>query len=327
MRAIPTKTCVWALALLVCAGLVQATGFERRDVTFPSQGLTCAAWYYVPAGLKPGETRPVIVMAHGYSGVKEQYLDNFASRFADAGFVVLVFDYRFLGASEGEPRQQIFWYEQIKDYRNAITWASMQPEVNASRVGAWGTSYSGGHVLQLAAFDKRVKAVVAQVPAVGAWESYFAKLSPEQIAQISASHAAARTERMKTGKILYAPVVAPPGQPGVMTAPGAYEFFTASARNAPRWENRVTVESLETGMYYDPTEFIELIAPVPLLLIIADDDVVTPTAGQKKAFERALEPKSLIVVPGQHFDPYVGPKHLQYVTPEVEWFERYLMGR
>lgn len=327
MRAPATKTCIWAIALVLWAGLVQAAGFERRDVAFPSQGSTCAAWYYVPAGLRPGETRPVIVMAHGYSGVKEQYLDNFASKFADAGFVVLVFDYRFLGASEGEPRQQIFWYEQIKDYRNAITWASLQPEVDVSLVGVWGSSYSGGHVMHLAAFDRRVKAVVAQVPAVGAWEAYFAKLPPEQIAQISAAHAAARAERMKTGTVLYAPVVAPPGQPGVMTAPGAYEFFMASAKGAPRWQNRVSVESLETGMYYDPTEYIELIAPTPLLMIIAGDDVVTPTAVQKRAYERAREPKSLIVVPGQHFDPYVGPQHLQYVTPEVEWFERYLMAK
>ena len=67
-----TLVTLFSFTLLVWAGLVQAAGFERRDVTFPSQGLTCAAWYYVPAGLKPGETPPVIVMAHGYSGVKEQ---------------------------------------------------------------------------------------------------------------------------------------------------------------------------------------------------------------------------------------------------------------
>lgn len=312
------------LLLLLCAALAQAAGYERRDVTFPSQGLTCAAWYYVPAGLKPGEARPAIVMAHGYSGVKEQYLDNFAARFADAGFVVIAFDYRFLGASEGEPRQQIFWYEQIKDYRNAITWVSLQTEVDASRVGVWGSSYSGGHVMHLAAFDRRVKAVVAQVPAVSAWESYYAQLPPEQLAKIAAAHAAARTERMKTGRIQYAPVVAPPGQPGVMTAPGAYEFFMASAELAPRWENRVTVESLETGMYYDPTQYIDLIAPTPLLMLIADDDVVTPTKVQRKAFERARDPKALVVVPGQHFDPYTGPKHPQYVGPAIEWFDRHL---
>jgi uncharacterized protein len=314
-------------ALLSWAGLVQAAGYERRDVTFPSEGLTCSAWYYVPTGLKTGESRPVIVMAHGYSGVKEAYLDNFASKFADAGFVVLVFDYRYLGASEGEPRQQIFWYEQIVDYRNAITWATLQREVDATRIGVWGTSYSGGHVLQLAAFDKRVKAVVAQVPAAGAWESYFAALPPEQVAKISAMHAAARTGRMKTGRISYAPVVAPEGQSAVMPQPEAYEFFMRVGKIAPRWQNRVTVESLEAGMYYDPTAFIQLISPVPLLMIVASDDIVTPTAVETKAFERAGEPKRLIVVPGRHFDPYQGPKHAEFVTPEIEWFERYLMGR
>jgi hypothetical protein len=314
-------------ALLAWAGLVQAAGYERRDVTFPSQGLTCSAWYYVPTGLKTGESRPVIVMAHGYSGVKEAYLDNFASKFADAGFVVLVFDYRYLGASEGEPRQQIFWYDQIADYRNAITWATLQPEVDVARIGVWGTSYSGGHVLLLAAFDKRVKAVVAQVPAKGAWESYFAALPTEQVAKISALHAAARAERMKTGTILYSPVVEPEGQLAVMPQPEAYEFFMGVGKIAPRWQNRVTVESLETGMYYDPTAFIQLISPAPLLMIVASHDIVTPTAVEKKAFERAGEPKRLIIVPGLHFDPYQGPKHLEFVTPETEWFKRYLMAR
>jgi poly(3-hydroxybutyrate) depolymerase len=67
-----TLEMLFLFTLLIWAGLVQAAGFERRDVTFPSQGLTCAAWYYVPTGLKAGVTRPAIVMAHGYSGVKEQ---------------------------------------------------------------------------------------------------------------------------------------------------------------------------------------------------------------------------------------------------------------
>jgi fermentation-respiration switch protein FrsA (DUF1100 family) len=80
-------------------------------------------------------------------------------------------------------------------------------------------------------------------------------------------------------------------------------------------------------MYYDPADFIGAIAPTPLLMVIASDDIITPTAVQKQVFERAGEPKTLVVVPGRHFDPYSGPKHAEYVTPELEWFERYLMGR
>ena len=80
--------------------------------------------------------------------------------------MVLVFDFRFLGASDGNPRGQIIPHEQQEDYRNAITWMSLQPEVDADRIGVWGTSLAGGHVLHLAAFDRRIKAVVAQVPTI-----------------------------------------------------------------------------------------------------------------------------------------------------------------
>jgi uncharacterized protein len=302
----------------------QAANFERRDVTFLSQGVKCAAWYYVPSGSKESKKRPAIVMAHGFSAVKESYLDNYADKFAEAGFVVLVFDYRHFGASEGEPRQQLFWYDQIKDYRNAITWISLQPEVDSNRIGVWGTSYSGGHVLHLAAFDKRVRAVVSQVPVSNVWESYFATLPPDAIANISAWHAQARTQRMMSGEVVYFPVVAPEGQPSVLPQPESYQWFMEMGKRAPRWENRVSVESLETGMDYDPTAYIHLISPTPLLMVIASEDIVTPTEQEKKAFSRAREPKKLVVVPGRHFDAYHGPKHMQFFTPQLEWFQQHL---
>ena len=66
----------------------------RRDITFESKGLRCAGWLYVPDDLKEGQRAPTIVMAHGFSAVKEQNLDDYAERFAKAGFVTLVFDYR-----------------------------------------------------------------------------------------------------------------------------------------------------------------------------------------------------------------------------------------
>jgi hypothetical protein len=81
----------------------------------------------------------------------------------------LVFDYRYLRASDGEPRGQIFPWEQIEDHRNAITYASELPEVDAERLGIWGTSYSGGHVLCVGALDRRVKCVASQVPPIDGW--------------------------------------------------------------------------------------------------------------------------------------------------------------
>jgi fermentation-respiration switch protein FrsA (DUF1100 family) len=83
-------------------------------------------------------------MAHGFSAVKEMYLDKFAEVFAEAGLGALVFDNRNFGASGGEPRQEIDPWEQVRDYRDAITFVETLPETDADRIGIWGSSYSGG---------------------------------------------------------------------------------------------------------------------------------------------------------------------------------------
>jgi hypothetical protein len=74
-------------------------------------------------------------MAHGFSAVKEMYLDSSAEVFAAAGLNALVFGNRCFGASAGEPRQEIDPWAQVRDYRNAITYASTLPEVDAGRIG------------------------------------------------------------------------------------------------------------------------------------------------------------------------------------------------
>jgi fermentation-respiration switch protein FrsA (DUF1100 family) len=304
-------------------------GFDRRDVTFASQGLKCAGWYYVPAGLKIEEKRPAIVMAHGFSAVKEMGLDKYAEKLTAAGFVVLAFDFRYFGASEGEPRGQIFYFDQHQDYRNAISWLALQKEVDAQRIGAWGTSNSGGHVLHLAAFDKRIKAVVAQVPGVSAWDARFAKLPPEELAGAFRRLAASRNESYATGRVAYFPVVTPdPKQRACMPSKEAYDFFIgAFEAKAPNWRNQVTVESLEVNMEYRPMANIHLISPTPLLMIVTSHDTITPTELQKKAFEQAKEPKRLVVLEGGHFDAYSGAGFEVTSKAAVEWFTQHLASR
>ena len=136
----------------------------RRDIEFRTEdGVILRGWHYLPE--RVGATATV-VMAHGYSAVKEMYLDRFTEVFAEAGIDAVVFDNRNFGASDGEPRQEIDPWQQIRDYRDAITWASGLPEVDAERIGVWGSSYSGAHVLVVGAIDRRVKCVVAQVPLI-----------------------------------------------------------------------------------------------------------------------------------------------------------------
>ena len=141
----------------------------RRDIAFNAEGVTLRGWLYLPERVT-GPV-PTVVMAHGFSAVKEMYLDTFAEVFAGAGLGVLVFDNRGFGASDGEPRQEIDPWAQVRDYRHAITFARTLPEVDRTRIGIWGSSYSGGHVFVVGAIDRRVTCVVSQVPIISGYRN------------------------------------------------------------------------------------------------------------------------------------------------------------
>jgi len=322
------RLAAWLVAalLLGAASVASAQAYERRDTTFLSQGLKLAAWYYVPKGMKPDEKRPAIVMAHGFSAPKEALLDNFAGRFAAAGFVVTVFDYRYLGASEGEPRGQIFPAEQIEDYRNAITWTQMQKEVDPERIGVWGTSYSGAHVLHLGAFDRRVKCVVSQVMLVDG-PANAARLNRADLLPLTVGFLAQdRAQRYTGGKVNYIPVVGPEGTPSALPTPESYEFFLKVVQTtAPRWENRVTLESIEHFLEYTPGANIHRVSPTPLLMVVAESDRLTPTDLSVEAFERAREPKKLVIFKGVHFEAYQEPGLNTTAGEATAWFRQWLM--
>ena len=232
----------------------------RRDIEFPSGGSQCRGWLYIPDASAVKPPAPTIVMAHGFSAVKEMFhLSSYAERFETAGFVVLVFDFRFLGASDGNPRGQIISHEQQEDYRNAIAWMSLQPEVDADRIGLWGTSYAGGHVLHLAAFDRRIKAVVAQVPTINPVKQIVHRSGTDGLEQFMDMLASDRAQRFQDGIVNYMKVVGLPGELAALGAPGAYEAMMKYASGAPTWVNQVTLESMEYYVEYVPTANIELI--------------------------------------------------------------------
>ncbi len=299
----------------------------RQDVTFPSEGLGCAGWLYVPDDLRSGERRPVVVMAHGFSALKEMHLANFAEKFVEAGLVVLVFDYRFFGDSEGKPRGRLFPAEQHEDYKNAISWVSLRPEVDPERIGVWGSSYSGAHVLHLAAFDRRIKAAVSQVPLVDGWANAQRLMRPDVFAgfqQALDQDRLARYRGEEGGKV---PVVAPEGEPSALPTPDSYEWFMKTGRSiAPNWRNEVSLESMEKFLEYNPAANIHRISPTPLLMVVAGNDTLTPTDLAVTAYERALEPKALVITSGAHFDAYTEPGLSETAPPAVEWFERFLLG-
>jgi fermentation-respiration switch protein FrsA (DUF1100 family) len=298
----------------------------RIDVEFEANGTTLRGWLYTPdTGRGPF---PTIVMAHGFSALKEMGLDQYAEVFAAKGLGALVYDNRNLGASDGEPRLDIDPVAQMRDYRHAITYAQSRPEVDADRIGIWGTSYTGGLVLIVAALDKRVKCVVSQVPFISGYETMvqvmpleerksFFRMLDEERRSLAASnpHSTVPICRDDQSKL--------PSALGRRT----HQYFHSYARDKRlAWQNLVTVRSLEYRLEYEAMPYMARISPTPLLMIIADDDAITPTDIALRAFALALEPKKAVLIRGDHYEVYQGAFE-QSSSAARAWFCQHLLAR
>jgi uncharacterized protein len=219
----------------------------RQEIAFNSDGVTLRGWLYLPDG---GEHPfPSIVMAHGFALVKEQGLDRYAEVFAAAGFASVVFDNRNLGASDGEPRQDVDPWQQARDYRSAITFAQSLPELDKKRVGIWGTSYSGAIALHVAAVDKRVKAIVVQVPGISGNEMATRLLALEQMKGLRATLDAERLRLVQGEQPATIQFVAPDlSVPAAFPEPRSYEFYTKTGEAISSWRNEITVRSLDRSI-------------------------------------------------------------------------------
>ena len=297
----------------------------RQDVEFQGDGPRLRGWLYTPdTGSGPF---PTVVMAHGFSAVKEMYLDSFADVFAGAGLTALVFDNRNFGASDGEPRQEIDPWAQVRDYRDAITYARTRSEVDRERIGVWGSSYSGGHVLVVAAIDRRVRCVVAQVPLVSGYRNIVRLVRADMLAPLRAMFDQDREARFAGQPPAMLPVVSEdPAGPAALPTADSYQWFTETGRTrAPSWKNEVTLRTVEMLMEYEPATYLDRISPTPLLMVVAQEDHLTPADLALAAYERALEPKRLVLLPGGHFDAYVGPAFDQASGAARDWFVQHLV--
>jgi uncharacterized protein len=296
----------------------------REDMEFKAEdGTVLRGWHYLPDG--GSAKHPTIVTAHGFSAVKEMYLDRFAEAFAHAGLASVVFDNRNFGASDGEPRQEIDPWAQIRDYRYAITHAAGLPNTDADRIGIWGSSYSGAHVLVVGAIDRRVKCVVSQVPLISGHANARRLIRADFIAPTRQAFLADRLARYRGEAPAMIPVVAQdPLAPAALPTPDSWAWFTETGRTrAPSWRNEVTLRSVEMFTEYEPGAYIAHISPTPLRLVVALQDHLTVADEALAAYERALHPKQLVTLRGGHFDAYVADFDAASGAAET-WFKQHL---
>lgn len=279
----------------------------REDMNFIADGDRLAAWWYP----SPGKTEsPTIVMAHGFGGTREMRLDAYAERFQEAGFGVLVFDYRHFGASEGEPRQLLEIDKQLDDWRAAITFVRTLAGVNVDQIALWGTSFSGGHVISLASEDLNIAAIIAQAPFTDGPESLRAAGAT---AAFRLSGAGLRDAR-HSNKPFYVPIVASRGKLRALNSPDAEAGVLSLIPPGADFDNRVAARIFFHLPFYRPGNAAARVR-CPALIQVAEKDGLTPPQGAIAAAKRMPRGR-FESFPAGHFDLYTG-----------KWFEEAIQGQ
>jgi len=299
----------------------------REDIEFGAEGATLRGWFYRPDAAS-GEV-PCVVMAHGFSATKEMHLDDYAEVFCAAGLACVVYDNRGFGGSDaapGKPRQEIDPWEQVRDYQHAVTYAQSRPEVDAGRIGVWGSSYSAAHSYVVAAIDRRVTPVCGQVPLISGRRNFETLVRVDFWQATWDMLAGDRQARARGEDPAMLPVVdADPTAQSALPTPDSYEFFSAYEGTA--WRNEVTLRSLELFQGYEPGEYLKRIAPTPLLMVVAPNDRLTPGEWACEAYGTAAHPKRLVLLPGGHFDAYTGEGFEISSSAARDWFVQHLLQR
>lgn len=304
-----------------CASPPQMSSYTREDTTFDSRGTSCAAWLYRPDGV---ERPPIIVMAHGFAAIRALRLDAYASRFAEAGFAALVFDYRGWGDSAGEPRRVLNIRGQQADWRAGVAHARTIDGVDTKRVVAWGSSFGGGHALHLAAEDRDLVAVIVQVPHISGPASAFAS-SPALLARLTLSGLRDQFGAVIGRQPYRVPAIGEPGGLAMMTSPDALpmaERLAGDRYDELIAENDVAARIALRVPFYSPGRVAQRIT-APTLVQLAKHDIVTPYDVALKAARRI--PKGEVrSYDCSHFEPYVEPHFDTVVTDQVDFLTRHV---
>jgi pimeloyl-ACP methyl ester carboxylesterase len=263
-------------------------------------------------------------MAHGFGGTKDMGLESYAIRYQEAGFAVLIFDYRHLGESGGEPRQLIWIPYQLEDWSAAITYARGLKEIDPAKIALWGTSMSGGHVIVTAAKDTQIACVVAQCPGLDGRASAELFLHRVGIGYLLRMIMHGQRDYFRSWFGLSPhkiPVAGKPGSIACLTTPDAYEFFRKFA--PANYINEVCARINIRGDKYRPVKQAQNVR-CPVLLQICEFDSVTPKSAAEETEKQLGEYAEVINYPIGHFDIYTGDYFEKAVSDQLNFFKKHL---
>jgi dipeptidyl aminopeptidase/acylaminoacyl peptidase len=299
------------------------SGIASRRVNIWSDGTRLSGDLFYPANMKAEDKLPAIILCHGWGGVREHLNRAYAPQFASAGFIVLTFDYRGWGDSDSrlilkDPmpkldekgqatvrvqaiRELVDPFDQTEDIINAINFIEGEPGVDTSRIGLWGTSYGGGHVLYVAAHDDRVKCIVSQV---GSMDSLSIAQNPVYKGGLERAH----REALQRAR----------GESGIDPVPQGVDQYP-NLRGTPYVSRMVK---------YRPVEFASQLK-VPFLIIDAQKEElfdIKMHGGLVYARVKNKVPAKYEIIPNiTHYGVYTTARK-QASDMAIEWFAKYLKG-
>lgn len=273
----------------------------RTDQDFFSAGVRCAAWHY--AATETEGLRPCVVMGHAFGLTRDSGLESYAEQFAAAGYHVLVFDFRHLGASDGHPRQIVSPKRQLDDFRAAVAHARDLPGVDPERIVLWGMSLSGGQVIELAAEDVSIAAVISVVGSVDMVAASLKGLrrdGPGPSVRLSIAAIRDCVAALRGKGPVYVPIFGPPKSRAFVATPGALEAALAAA--GPTFRNEVAARAALEMSGVRPGRLAKDLR-CPTLFQIGDMDQVVDSEATAKAAFSAAGLARVRHYPCDHLDP------------------------
>jgi pimeloyl-ACP methyl ester carboxylesterase len=289
------------------------------DTSFESHGERCAGTLMLPAKVaRP----PVIVMAHGFGAPRAAGLAAFAERFVAEGYAAYLFDYRNFGDSSGRPRHWVSPRRHLQDWASAVAHVRTLVQIDAQRLVLWGTSFSGGHVIQTAALDPQVRAVIAQVPHV----SGIASMKQIPIGTSLRMTLAALRDVLgdMLGRPHYSPIVGRPGELAALTGDDASHGYPKLLPPGAKWENRMLSRVFLEVPLYSPIRHASKVS-APSLIVAGRDDTITPASAAKRAAGR-MKNCTFHLVEGNHFQLHL-PDEEAFATSlaiQLDFLRRHL---
>jgi hypothetical protein len=291
---------------------------KQEKVHFYSEGCKLQGLLRLPD--KGSGPWPGIVQGPGWLGLHDAKLyERYHRSFTDAGYAVLVFDYRGFGDSEGE-RGLILPMWQAEDIRNGITYMQTRSEVDPNRIGLFGSGGTGGALpIYVAAVDQRVKCVVSNYGFFSGKDWLRSMRREYEWVALLERLDADRKKRVLEGK---GEMVSPREELMVATPERGQTAVKKDVDS--RIPERAHLRSADAIMEFIPGNYVAAISPRPILFIATEGDAVTPEDGTYQLYEKAGAPKKLIIQKQtSHYKAY--DQYFDRVTPQIiDWYDRYL---